>query len=270
MRLLSERTRELFGVDLRSLALFRVALASTLIVYAINRLLDCRAFFTDWGVLPRDWLVQSDSWTRFSLYLANGEPWFAATLLLATAACAAGFWLGWRTRLMNVLLFVLVGSVINRNPLILIGGDCLLMCLLFWAMFLPLGARWSVDAALAENPPPRDNLHVSWASTGILLQMMSVYFFSAWMKNAPDWWPDGLGVYYTMQLERYRAPLGAVLAQFPGVMHWLTYYVYALEWAGPVLCFVPWFNRPLRLAVMLAFMAMHTGFILFMEIGHFP
>ena len=30
----------------------------------------------------------------------------------------------------------------NRNPLVIDGGDDFLRMLLFWGLFLPLGARW--------------------------------------------------------------------------------------------------------------------------------
>src|SRR3546814_12295278 len=101
------------------------------------------------------------------------------------------FALGWRTRLAAIASFVLWASLITRNPIVLIGGDLLLCCLLFWAMFLPLAARSSVDAALSTTPPPHDNLHVSCASLGILVQAMSVYFVSAIMKSGHAWRSEG-------------------------------------------------------------------------------
>jgi predicted DCC family thiol-disulfide oxidoreductase YuxK len=262
---------EIFGIDLRTLALFRVALGTVLAFYVLNRLPDIGAFYTDLGVLPRSYLVQTDAWSRLSLYLVNGEYWFAAILLLVQLVCALALTFGYRSRLATVALWVLFTSLINRNPLVLIGGDWLLACLLFWAMFLPLGARWSVDAALSIQPPPEKNLHTSPASVGLLVQVMSVYFFSAVLKSAPDWWPDGTAIYYTMELERYASPSGrALLLPHPLLMQCLTYFVYFLELLGPLLAFSPWFRRPLRFALMACFMAMHTGFILFMKIGYFP
>jgi hypothetical protein len=199
------RAAEIFGIDLRTLALFRFALGTLLAFYALNRMPDALAFYTDWGVLPRHWLLQTeDAWSRLSLYFINGDPWFAFLLLFATFLCAVALALGYRTRGAAILLFVLFASLANRNPIVLIGGDGLLACLLFWAMFLPLGARWSVDAALSRTPPPAAHAHVSWASAGLILQVLSVYFFSAILKDATDWWPDGTAVYYTMELIRPR------------------------------------------------------------------
>src|SRR3546814_10427172 len=124
-------------------------------------------------------------------------------------------------------------------------------------MFLPLAARYSVDAALSTTPPPHDNLHVSWASLGILVQAMSVYFFSAIMKSGHEWFPDFTGVYYALMLDRHALPFGHWLLNFPDLLKLLSAYVYFLELLGPLLIFAPSFLRPLRLGVMLCLMAMH-------------
>ena len=266
------RLDAVFGIDLRTLALFRVALSSVICVDLIRRLgLDLVAFHTGLGVLPGGYLLETDSVWRLNLMLINEQPWFAGLFLTVTLMAALAVLVGYRTRLASVILFVLMGSIVNRNPMILIGGDILILCLLFWAMWLPLGARWSVDAALSTTPPPAANLHRSWASAGLLMQVMSVYFFSAILKNGADWWPDGLAVYYTVELDRYVTDFGRWLLEGrPGLMQALSYYVYFLEWIGPVLVFLPFWSRTLRFVVMLLLMGMHVGFILCIEIGHFP
>lgn len=261
-----------FGIDLRSLALFRVGLGAVIAVDLVRRLtLDLLAFHTAWGVLPGADLLVADSVWRINLLLVNDQAWWPALMLGAALLSALCLIAGYRTRLAVIALFVLMGSIHNRNPLILIGGDLLIMALLFWALFLPLAARCSVDAVRSLRPPPAANLHRSWASAGLLVQVMSVYFFSAVLKNGDDWWPDGLAVYYTMELERYATPLArALLVERPLLMQGLTYFVYFLEWIGPLLVFLPFWSRAWRFVVMLLLMGMHMGFLLCLEIGHFP
>jgi hypothetical protein len=87
-------------------------------------------------------------------------------VLFAIAALVAiALLVGYRTRLATVLL-ALLASLQARNPTLIQGGDNLLLLLLFWGMFLPLGARFAIDAALdrraggrrthtARSPPPR-------------------------------------------------------------------------------------------------------------------
>lgn len=262
--------RTVFSVDLRSLALFRFALGLVLAVDMINRFADLSTFYTDWGLMPRAWVEDSNGPLRFSLHLANGDAWFAGLLLAIEAISAVALALGYRTRAAGIVAFVLEGSLLNRNPIILLGADTLLTCLLFWGLFLPLNARWSVDAALATNPPPQNPRHFSPAGAGLLLQVLSVYFFSALWKYGREWWPDGTAVYYTMSLDRYSTPLGRTLLNFPPLMQGLTYFVYFLELLGPVLALSPILQRPLRFLVMACLMCMHIGFIAFMEIGLFP
>jgi predicted DCC family thiol-disulfide oxidoreductase YuxK len=265
-----ERWREVLSLDLRTLALFRFALGATLAVDMLNRLAHVRTFYTDWGLWPREAAMDYAGPMRLSVHLLNGDTWFAATLLLIEAAAGVALALGWRTRAATVVAFVLQASLLNRNSVILLGGDTLLTCLLFWGMFLPLGARWSLDVALAQNRPPEEPRHLSPAGVALLAQVLIVYFFSAILKNGAEWWPDGTAVYYTMMLDRYSTPLGRVLLDYPRLMQGLTYYVYFLELLGPLLALSPFLQRPLRFLVMLGLMAMHIGFVVCMEIGLFP
>ncbi len=48
--------------------------------------------------------------------------------------------------------WLLFTSLCVRNPFIVHGGDDLLKMMLFWGIFVPWGARYSVDSSL--NPTP--------------------------------------------------------------------------------------------------------------------
>jgi predicted DCC family thiol-disulfide oxidoreductase YuxK len=231
---------ELFGIDLRTLALFRVVLAGVTAFDLLRRLADVRAFYTDSGVMPRAWLAQTGETWRLSLHMANGETWFQATVIAAQAVLALMVLVGHRTRVAAVLTFVLLGSLHSRNPMVLIGGDELLMGLWFWALFLPIHARWSLDAALSTRPPPERSLHLSWASAALTLQVLYACFFSAALKTGADGWPDGTAAWY------------------------------ALLWLGPILALSPWLTRPLRFAVMVLLMAVQPGLLLCLDLGHLP
>ena len=235
MNWLRSRLPLMFGIDLRTLALFRAALGVVLFVDLCCRVGDAGSFYSDGGVLPRSWLAAyGESW-RASLYLANGQAWFAIALLALQAVAALALLLGWRTRLAALLCFVLEASLLNRNELVLTSGDGLLACLLFWSLFLPLGARWSVDAALSRTPAPLQNQYLSWASAALLLQVLSVYFFGAVLQSGAEWWPDGSAVYYALQLDRSATPVAVWLRQYPDLLTALTWFVRTLELLGPLL-----------------------------------
>ncbi|MGH8481601.1 MAG: DCC1-like thiol-disulfide oxidoreductase family protein [Nevskiaceae bacterium] len=267
---LRERLLEVFATDLRTLALFRVSLGAVLLASALLRFRDLVAFHTDDGVLPRDVVIATHGPWHWSLHFLQGSALAQGLLLGAQALAALYLLLGHRTRLATFLGWLLVASVNARNPLVLSGADELLACLLFWGMFLPLGARYSMDAALSTTPPPVDNRHRSWASAALLVQVLSVYFFSALLKSGAPWWPDGTAVRMALELDRYGTAAGEWLKTQAWALSPLTYYVYLLELLGPLLALSPWGTRWLRAALMLMLMAMHAGFAVFLSLGTFP
>ncbi len=75
---------------------------------------------------------------------------------------------GYRTRVVSLLCWVMLLSLNHRNYLILQSSDSLMLALLFWSLFLPLGARYSVDSAL--NPRPIEQASVcNFASAALLV-----------------------------------------------------------------------------------------------------
>jgi hypothetical protein len=270
LNLLRERLRLLFSIDLRTLALFRTALGAVLLVDMLRRFEDLRAFYTDAGVLPRSWLAELEGPWRVSLHSASGDAWWQVLLLSIAVLAAFALMIGWRARLAAFVSWLLLASLCARNPLILLGGDYLLCCLLFWSSFLPIGARFSVDAALSVDGPPPSNQHYSFASAALILQVVSVYFFSALLKTGKEWWPEGSAVYYTLSLSGYAWPWSRWLLNYPEPMRWLTYFVYWLELLGPLVALSPIFTRPLRTLAMLLIMLMQVGFLTLLAIGFFP
>lgn len=159
------------GLDLRSLALFRVALAGATLADLACRVGAAHAFYSDAGLLPRAAQLALADPASLSLHLAGGATGFILALLLIQCLLALMVLAGARTRLATTLSFVLLVSLNARNPLVLLPGDALLAALWFWALFLPLSARWSLDAALSHAPAPALPLHRSWGAAGLALQL---------------------------------------------------------------------------------------------------
>jgi hypothetical protein len=259
-----------FAIDLRSLALFRVMLGLMVIADLILRSRDLTAFYTDDGVFPRDVAIQNGLAESFSLHFANGTATFQAALFLVHGFFALLLIVGYRTRIVTLICLVLTISLQVRNPHILQGSDILLTLMLFWSLFLPLGARFSFDEALNKTPP-QSNHYVSMASAALLIQAMCVYFFSAVMKDAyPEWSTTYTGVLYALRGGAYGTFLGQWFGQFETLARWLTIYVMYLEFYGPFLMLISGYFAPARLVMQFLFITMHLGFLLFLGVGQFP
>jgi predicted DCC family thiol-disulfide oxidoreductase YuxK len=221
-----------FSIDLRTLALFRACLGAVLFVALLSRFCDLGAFHADAGVLPRALLM--DDPLTWSVHFANGTAAFQGALLALQALAAFCLAIGYRARLAVFLSWFLLLSLHNRNPLVLVPGDDLMGWLLFWGMFLPLAARWSVDAALGAAPAPEQRV-LSWASAGLVLQSLGIYVFGALLM-------DGIAL-----------PPPA----HPG--HVLLLALLALS---------PFWRRPLRFAVLALLLLMNLALVLRPDTGH--
>lgn len=261
---------EVFGADLRSLAALRVVLALLVLVDLGRRSTDLSAHYSDQGVPPPSDL---ETGYAFSLNLANGTPEFQALLFGLAALAALSMLVGYRTRLATFVVWLVVLSIQVRNPLILIAGDTLLLLLLFWSLFLPLGAVWSVDRLRSrlrsgvQRLAPR---FFSMATVALFLQIALMYWFTAIRKSGEAWRWDGTALYYTLSGNRGLTWLGEYTLEFPTLLAALTFATLALEAFGPFLLFSPVLTGPIRTAAVLAFMSLHFGILVTMNVGLFP
>lgn len=170
--------RSRLALDLRSLALFRAGLGAILLIDALCRLGSAALLYSDVGVLPRAAAVALIEPARLSLHMANGSALFALALTALQALAAAALLFGWRARGAVLLCWVLAVSAAARNPLVVTAGDALAIALLGWGLFLPLHARWSVDAATRreDNPSPE---YFSWPGVVVLAQALCLFLFAA-------------------------------------------------------------------------------------------
>jgi hypothetical protein len=189
------KIKEMFSIDLRSLALFRIGLASILLYDLCKRWKYVTAHYTDVGILSRDGArVFWGDRTIVSLNLLSGEAWFQSLLFTIAVLFVLMLLVGYRTRLVTILSWILLVSIQVRNPMIIQGGDQLMRIATFWAMFLPLGARYSIDSV--RRPIFQDSSnYYSTASLVYVMQIVFVYVFSALFKmNSSEWMVDGSAI----------------------------------------------------------------------------
>jgi hypothetical protein len=141
---------------------------------------------------------------------------------------------------------------------------------LFWLMFLPSGARWSLDGSnalrRAYGQPVQESL-TSIATAGILLQTTIVYLSTAFLKHSKEWWSEGSAMYYALNIEQFRLPLGGLAKNLPPIVLQLsTWLTLAFEILAPLLVFSR--HPVVRNLVILAAFIFHLGFIaLLMDVG---
>jgi len=257
----TERSREWirrllrgFELDLRSLALYRVALGAIVLWDVASRAPAYAAFYSDFGALPRE--LASMPLPHFSLFFASGEPAWALLCLALTAVAALALLVGFYTRWATPACWLLVCSLIWRNQLVVQGGDELLSIQLLWGCFLPLGARFSLDARGAASSNGQRFLSLGTVAIGI--QFILFYFFTGANKTGPEWHGEGDAIRTVLRNTYWTRPLGEWLLQSPLPTAMLSRAIPWLEMSVPFLMVSPFATSAFRffaIGVLLAFQA---------------
>jgi hypothetical protein len=174
--------------------------------------------------------------------------------------------LGFRTRIATAIGWLVIGSIQSRNQLLLQHGDYLLRLLLFWSMFLPLGARLSLDARCRAVVP--QNRFISVAGGALLVQIACVYFFAGMFKLGPVWL-SGNAVGNALWMDHYVSRIGLLLRPFTGVQRLITHLTLVFELVAPLLLFVPVATWAVRAILVPLFIAFHASLALVFELGNF-
>ena len=264
-----------FGVDTRSLAAMRIGLGLILLLNLWLAASDVTAFFTDEGMLPRADRLQlnlDENYTvppyMVSVHMLSGSKWFQLTLFGIASLFAVCVLVGYRTQWSLFASWLLLVGMQARNPLILQGGDDILKLLTFWSIFLPLGAKWSVDRRLTQTAVPP--WVVSLPSAALLMQLGCVYVFSAMLKSHPVWRTEFSATYFAFALGHFTRPFGFWLLNYPRFLQVMTVGALVLEFCGPIALLYPARRSWLRIAIVASFWALHLGIMSTLSLGLFP
>jgi hypothetical protein len=255
------------SLDLRSLAAFRIGLGLFTAGDILHRLVDIRALYSDAGAFPRSAVTGEFSHPWFlSLHLVSDALWWQLLLFGLCAISGAALAMGYRTWLATLICWVLTISIQNRNEVVLDGGDMVQRVLLFWSLFLPLGAIWSVDAVRRGEQAVK-----SWtygvATAALTIQVTSIFFFAALLKTGDAWRKDFKAVWYVLNWDVYSTTVGVWMRQFHDVLRGMTIGTMILEGVFPLLIFVPW--APLRIFALASLILFHASFIVVMKLFMF-
>ncbi|MBM4360018.1 MAG: HTTM domain-containing protein [Deltaproteobacteria bacterium] len=271
--------------DRRTLGLTRLLLGFFLLFDLFRRTSDWWKMFSNEGVLPAHFNLfrpQSSGWSFVNAFATRPETWALWAFALVVYAC---LFVGYKTKVMQVLAALLVASMNGRVLLIENGGYVVHNLLLLWTAFLPLGDRFSVDALLESlrrqrergavdlndregaTAPWRLTPHMSIAGFAIVLQLAAIYAFNVIHKTGPAW-HDGTAVHYVLYVDRMATPLvAAVRTHLPlFAILVLTKFTMACEAALPLALLSPlgrvWAKRCALVVINLLHIGFGSSFVL--------
>lgn len=264
----SDRLREVFGLDLRALGVYRMALGAIVLVDVLRRCVDLEAHYLDAGAVPRALILAENAPPLLQqLFFASGHPAWTGLLLGLLAVAAMALAAGRFTRTATIVCWLLFSALMARDPFVTNFGDRILRLILFWSMFLPLGARYALDRRPATRTT--NGVVATPATAAYMIQLVAVYFFGALLKSDPVWL-NGEALQYALHFDQATTAIGAWLTGYPGAMTALTYATLAIEGVLVLAVFSPFANAACRSIVIVAIYAFHLGLALTITLGHFP
>ena len=239
-----ERFTEIFGLDTRSLAVARMALGLLVILDVWIRVQDYNTFYTERGILSRRKVLELNYHRPefVSLFMACGASWWAGFCFFIEVVAGACFMVGYRTRFSGTIAWFMVIGSHARFSMVLNAGDILYRVLLFWSLFLPMGARMSIDRRLKKQQDEEVSQRVYGVATiALLFQVLAVYIFTVLMKTGPEW-RNGTAVYYALRLDYFaKQPFANFILSHEWMWRGLTHATLFAETYGPIMVFFPFF-----------------------------
>jgi len=236
-------------VDPEVLAILRIGLGGFVFMRFAMMGPDVLFWWGESGILPERMAhrfnapeIGSVFWLLPDSDLVTRLCWAVATV--QSALLMLGAWSRWQA----ASVFVWLVSFQTRNPPLTDGGDATIRLLMACLVFLPIGARWSIDAWRGRGG---DETASGLALRLMRLQVVVVLLVAGIEKVPGPTWHDGTAMAYAFMLDDFWGngwvPDGfrkSLLAS--QIMTWTAF---AFEFVVPI---TVWFERTRRISLIVA------------------
>jgi predicted DCC family thiol-disulfide oxidoreductase YuxK len=265
--------KKVFSIDLRSIALVRIFLGLVTFFYFFERIPYATAFYSHKGIIG---VSEMDLYfgpiEKFNLFYYFGSPTFALFIFLSGMILSLCFALGYRTKVVNIIIWIFLLNIQSRFPLSMNGGDVLLPLLFLWSYFLPMEkvASWDRGYFLDEREEIKKFEFSGLSVAAWIIQVVLIYVTTALFKWHPYWHSTGEALHFALHLDTFTTSLGRLLLRAPSLLPLMSIGTFLLELIGPLLLLIPFkrnFMRPLSVVLFIGF---HLGISATFSIGLFP
>eukprot|EP00958_Prasinococcus_capsulatus_P030351 scaffold8075_cov484-Prasinococcus_capsulatus_cf.AAC.1 len=272
---LIRQLRQVFSMDSRALALFRIGVGLFVMYDVCHRSSDSLYWYTSIGphMFPKA-DTPHHSPVHQALFYRGSYAWQAA-LMVAQLLVAASFTLGIHARRMSVALWLLLTMEHGRMEYNMDGADKFLRHMVFWVIFLPCDLHYTCNpfgtkrrGARQQGSPPQHVL--CFGTAGFSIQHAIVYFELVGRRCCAWMFPQLDAVYYMLASRFCVSKLGFHLSKFYGLCRVLTGFGMLAELVSPLFLL---FSSPRgywRLAGCLPLIGLHAGIFMTMRLFNFP
>ena len=261
----------------------RILLGIIIILDLLVRSTDMIAHYSQHSIIPPESMVELGGGYFISLHFISTTILFQRILFSISLLFAFLFTLGFHTKISNIISWLLLLSIHNRNVLLLNSGDELLRLIIFWAIFIPLGSEFSIDKYLS-NKRNKNKKQITSIGTMVIKIQLCWMYLETYLVKSGDNWKAGFGTYYALSDVEFTKEFGYLVLEYSPIslLTLLSHFTLFLEILLPFLIIFPivpiWrgseklskISEAVQILGALVVLALHTGFGMCMEIGFFP
>ena len=254
--------KRVFSLDVRSIALMRIAAAAILLWDTCDRMRHLADHYFSDSAIPFEIVEEYYKFfPTWSLHLLSDSNTYQTSLFILQAIAACFLLVGYHSRIAAGICWILFASVLARVPPLLTGGDMLLCSLLFFLALLPCSKCLSVHSKFKA---PAGSVY-SFATAALLLQFVVMYTVTGIMKINSEWL-DGTALMIILSDTGLAKPIGLWLTNFPTILMALTWGSLMLELSAQVLLLSPYKTNQIRTVGVISFIGLHIGIFLTIEV----
>jgi hypothetical protein len=188
--------------DARPIALFRICMGTLFTCMMLASAPNWNRFFHAQGIISLDSVDLNNTRVNDKLglfYWTEGIVPIECYWYFGVAICTL-FAVGLFTRVTTVGLWLLIRSMLQRNPYLANGEEMVCEMCLLYLMWVDLGAAYSLDAYFAKRKcQPKPNVVAGWPIRMMQLNVALIYGISLPYKFAQDpGWITGDALHWTV------------------------------------------------------------------------
>ena len=252
-------------IDVRQNALLRIGVGSLTFIYFYQLLPLAPFHFSNNGWLGAMPTPNTGIITGWSLLFFFSNETQVLVFWLLAMVFAAGFTVGFYTRLCGWMTWIALVSIWHRNPLVLDGDDAMLRMALLYLAFAPCGNAYAIDA-LGKRPA---DLAAIWPLRMIQVQLAIVYFVSGWVKFYSQQWLDGSILQIILLHPQYSRWDFSPWIEEPWLLGILAFMSQVIRWWEVLFPLLLW-QRHSRFVCIATGFLFHLGLLVLMHLRLFP
>jgi vitamin K-dependent gamma-carboxylase-like protein len=179
-----------------TLGLARIYFSLLVIVWCVGLAPNLGTFFGPDGVAPQP-NTGAYQWSVLKVWHGDAAAVTVWAVLLAAACLLA---VGWHSRIMAVIVYIGLISLLHRNDQIFNSGDRLLAIEALFLLIGPCGAALSLDRRRTAGSFWDAQERAGWVIRLMQLQLCLIYLATVRDKLAGTTWPGGTAVSYSLRV----------------------------------------------------------------------